>query len=34
MALAAYAMARSEGSRQQRRELAEVGEDAQLEPAA
>jgi len=34
MALAAYAMARSEGSRQQHREGTEVGEDIQLEPAA
>lgn len=34
MALAAYAMARSEGSRQQRRELKEFGEDVQLESVA
>jgi uncharacterized membrane protein YphA (DoxX/SURF4 family) len=34
MALAAYAMARSEGSRQQHREMAELGEDVQLDSAA
>jgi hypothetical protein len=34
MALAAYAMARSEGSRQQRRELKEFAEDVQLEAVA
>ena len=34
MAIAAYAMARAEGSRQQHRDIREFGEDAQLEPAA
>lgn len=34
MALAAYAMARSEGSRQQHRELKEFGEDVQLDSVA
>jgi hypothetical protein len=34
MALAAYAMARSESSRQQRHELKEFGEDVQLESVA